>query len=239
MSDQSPLIVPLIVEAFVVNNHTRRTGSFYRAGMQYNNIQDPGNGDLGSTDLHFIDQTNPQWSRYYNGVYLKWRLPDAFTRGVAHEGAAPRFPCVPNRWLVVRYTPLSANAPVAWLIESDYVWPFDHPQPNNASQIGSMYVQPISLTDNTPIGVQIGRSLQLGAGKTWTESGHNLKLTAVAPGNPAFAYYQPACNNVFSLIDPLEGILPIRIRSVIKCSVGFQTPPMIRLHSIASVILRV
>ena len=208
MSDQSPLIVPLIVEAFVVNNHTRRTGSFYRAEMQYNNIQDPGNGDLGSTDLHFIDQTNPQWSRYYNGVYLKWRLPDAFTRGVAHEGAAPRFPCVPNRWLVVRYTPLSANAPVAWLIESDYVWPFDHPQPNNASQIGSMYVQPISLTDNTPIGVQIGRSLQLGAGKTWTESGHNLKLTAVAPGNPAFAYYQPACNNVFSLIDPLEGHTP-------------------------------
>ena len=155
MSDQSPLIVPLIVEAFVVNNHTRRTGSFYRAEMQYNDIQDPGNGDLGSTDLHFIDQTNPQWSRYYNGVYLKWRLPDAFTRGVAHEGAAPRFPCVPNRWLVVRYTPLSANAPVAWLIESDYVWPFDHPQPNNASQIGSMYVQPISLTDNTPIGQQL------------------------------------------------------------------------------------
>ena len=207
MSDQSPLIVPLIVEAFVVNDHTR-TGSFYRAQMQYNNIADTGNGDLGSTDLHFIDQTNPQWSKYYNGVYLKWRLPDAFTRGVAHEGTAPKFPCVPNRWLVVRYTPLSPGAPVAWIIESDYVWPFKHPQPNNASQIGSMYLQPTSQTDKTPVGVQIGRSVQLGAGSTWTESGHSLKLTAVAPGNPAFAYYQPACNNVFSLIDPLEGHTP-------------------------------
>jgi len=208
MSDQSPLIVPIIVEAFVVNDHTRRTGSFYRAEMQYNNIADPGNGDLGSTDLHFIDQTNPQWSRYYNGVYLKWRLPDALTRGVATEGVAPQFPCVPNRWLVVRYTPLSHGAPTAWIIESDYIWPSNPPSPANASLVGSMYVQPASSRDNTPVGVRMGRSVQLAAGSTWTEPGHSLKLTAVAPGNPAFAYYQPACNNVFSLIDPLEGHTP-------------------------------
>ena len=208
MSDQSPLIVPIIVEAFVVNDQTRRTGSFYRAEMQYNNIADPGNGDLGSTDLHFIDKTNPQWSRYYNGVYLKWRLPDALTRGVAKDGAAPEFPCVPNRWLVVRYTTLSHGAPTAWIIESDYLWSNNPPKPANASQVGSMYVQPASATDNTPVGVRMGRSVQLAAGSTWTEPGHSLKLTAVAPGNPAFAYYQPACNNVFSLVDPLEGHTP-------------------------------
>jgi hypothetical protein len=208
MSDQSPLIVPIIVEAFVVNDHTRRTGSFYRAQMQYNNIADPGNGDLGSTDLHFIDQTNPQWSKYYNGVYLKWRLPDALTRGLASEGAPPQFPCVPNRWLVVRYAPLSASAPIAWIIESDYLWPSNTPTPANASQVGSMYVQAASQTDNTPVGVRMGRSVGLAGGSAWTEPGHSLKLTAVAPGNPAFAYYQPACNNVFSLIDPLEGHTP-------------------------------
>src|SRR5215213_6452480 len=168
MSDQSPLIVPIIVEAFVVNDHVRRTGSFYRAQMQYNNIADPGNGDLGSTDLDFIDQTNPQWSRYYNGVYLKWRLPDALTRGVAAEAAAPEFPCLPNRWLVVRYTPLSHGAPTAWIIESDYLWPSNPPSPTNASQVGSMYVQPASFTDNTPVGVRVGRSVQLAAGSTWT-----------------------------------------------------------------------
>jgi hypothetical protein len=53
----------------------------------------------------------------------------------------------------------------------------------------------------------MGRSVSLEADK-WTEPGHSLKLTAVAPGNPAFAYYQPACNNVFSLIDPLEEHTP-------------------------------
>src|SRR4029450_8600623 len=195
MSDQSPLIVPLIVEAFVVNDHTRRTRSFYRAEMQYNNISDPGNGDLGSTDLNFVDQTNPQWSKYYNGVYLKWRLPDALTRGVATGVAAPQFPCVTNRWLVVRYTPLSLGTPTAWIIESDYLWPVNAPTPSNASQVGSMYVQAASSTDNTPVGVGMGRSVRLATGSKWTEPGHTLKLTAVAPGNPAFAYYQPACNN--------------------------------------------
>jgi hypothetical protein len=207
MSDRSPLIVPIVVEAFVVNDHTRRLGSFYRAQMQYNNIHHPGNGDLGSTDLSFIDQKNPHWSQYYNGVYLKWRLPDALTRGVATGGAAPQFPCVPNRWLVVRYAPLSAgSSPTAWIVQSDYQTR-TAPKKANASQVGSIYVQPKSLTDNKPVGVYLGRNVPLATG-TWKEDGSSLKLTAIAPGNPAFAYYQPTCNNVFSLIDPLDGHTP-------------------------------
>ena len=37
----------------------------------------------------------------------------------------------------------------------------------------------------------MGRNVPLGA---WTESGVTLHLTAVAPGNPAFAFYQPYNN---------------------------------------------
>lgn len=205
MSDQSPLIVPIVVEAFVVNDHTRRTGNFYRAEMQYNSIQDLASGDLGSTDLNFIDQTNPHWSQYYNGVYLKWRLPDALTRGVADGGAAPQFPCVPNRWLVVRYTP--GGAPTAWIVVSDYWTSRLPPNPTNASQIGSTYIQPNSQVPVVPVAVSLGQNVPLATG-TWEEDGSSLKLTALAPGNPAFAYYQPTCNNVFSLIDPLDGHTP-------------------------------
>jgi hypothetical protein len=207
MSDQSPLLVPIIVEAFVVNDHTRRLGSFYRAEMQYNDIADPGNGGLGSTDPNFGDQTSPLMSRYYNGVYLKWRLPDALTRGVAAGVAAPRFPCVPNRWMVVRYAPLSGAAPTAWIIQSDYHTTTTPLQGSNASQVGCVYVQPNTPTDNTPVGVYLGRNVPLATG-TWKEDGSSLKLTAVAPGNPSFAYYQPTCNNVFSLIDTLDGHTP-------------------------------
>jgi hypothetical protein len=211
MRDQSPLIVPIVVEAFVVNDPVRRTGSFYRADMQYNNLADPGNGGLGATDLHFVDQTNPQWSGYYNGVYLKWRLPDAFTQGVAAGGATPRFPCVPNRWLVVRSAPFSPEAaPTAWIVQSDYLTT-TAPQEQNASERGSVYVQPTSATDDTPIGIYLGRNVPLAQG-TWKEEGSSLKLTALAPGNPAFACYQPTCNNVFSLIDPLDGQVPEQFR---------------------------
>ncbi|MCW3055599.1 MAG: hypothetical protein JWN14_4769, partial [Chthonomonadales bacterium] len=207
MSDPRPLIVPIVVEAFVVNDHTRRLGSYYRADMQYHDLATPLNGGLGQTDTHFNDQTDPHYSRYYNGVYLKWRLPDALTKGIAGDGAAPQFPCVPNRWLVVRHTPLSSGAPpTAWIVQSDY-HTLNPLQKDNASQRGSVYVQPTSSTDDKPVGVYLGRNVPLATG-TWQEDGSSLKLTALAPGNPAFAYYQPTCNNVFSLIDPLDGHAP-------------------------------
>ncbi|HJZ72421.1 MAG TPA: hypothetical protein VKE51_11830 [Vicinamibacterales bacterium] len=207
MSDQGPLIVPIVVEAFVVNDHVRRGGgnTFYRAEMQYNSLQYPANGQLGGGD-----DFSQGSSQYYNGVYLKWRLPDAFTQGVQDSVAgATAFPTVPNRWLVVRYSgSLAARGVTAWLIESDYRRAAPLENPPDASQVGSMYVEPGSGSDkDTLVGVRIGRNVPV-ASETWSESGATMKLSAVAAGNGAFAYYQPACNNVFSLIDPLDGHQP-------------------------------
>src|SRR5262249_3218850 len=194
MSDQGPLIVPIVVEAFVVNDHVRRGGgnTFYRAEMQYNSLQYPANGQLGGGD----DFSHGS-SQYYNGVYLKWRLPDAFTQGVQDSVAgATAFPTVPNRWLVVRYSgSFAARGVTAWLIESDYRRAAPLENPPDASQVGSMYVEPGSGSDkDTLVGVRIGRNVPL-ASETWSESGATMKLSAVAAGNGAFAYYQPACNN--------------------------------------------
>lgn len=216
MSVQSPLIVPLVVEAFAVNDKGRTAldKNFYRAEMQYDAIYDYdlingltlGNGAYGANDTSFFSDSSK--SQYYDGVYLKWRLPDAFTKGVTDAAGVPQYPCVPNRWLVVRYAPLSAGTqPTAWIIESDYIGPNNTSPQSYLSHEGSMYVQSQFATNDKTIGVRIGQNVPLSTGM-WTESGHSLKLTAVAPGNPAFAHYQPACNNVFSLIDPLNGHAP-------------------------------
>ena len=205
MTGASPLIVPMTVEALVVNAHVRHLAvgqrTFMRSDMQYGNLSNyvSSQPSLGSEDTKFVGDS-PADSAYYNGVYVKWRLPKAFTRGV-HDpaGGLTTFPPVPNRWIVVRTGgDPSARTVAAWMVESDYVSPPSPPTPTNASQIGSYYVQP---QDGTPTPVYIGRNVALGA---WAEQNGWLGLTAVGPGNPAFAFYQQQNNNVFSLIDSMN-----------------------------------
>jgi len=216
MSNQSPLLVPMTVEALVVNDLVRapknQIETFMRTQMSYNAIQSCGNGQpfTNGNDANFtktinVPPNNIPSSQYYNGVYLKWRLPKAFTSGTQDNASGlTTYPLVPNRWLVIRYSgPLAGRTATAWIVESDFTYPTNTPpSPMNASQGASIFAQPTSSTDNTPIGVYIGRNVQLG---NWTESGHAIGLTAMGPGNPSFAFYQSQCNNVFSFIDPLNG----------------------------------
>jgi len=208
MTDASPLVVPMVVEAFVVNDWVREGHTFVRTQMQYGMLQRAGNAQPGldDRDLNF-GQTNPvpphdvAASDYYNGVYLKWRLPKAFTHGTQDSAASKmHFRCIPNRWIVVRYGgSLNARVATAWLVESDYMWPTNTPQPAmTAAQVSSLYVQGSAGTP--PVGAYMGRNVQLGS---WTEPGTSQKLTAIAPGNMAFAFYQPNNNNVLSFIDVL------------------------------------
>jgi len=216
MSNSSPLIVPMVVEALVVNDDVRapkgQIQTFMRTEMAYGALQSAANAQpfTGNNDLNFtgngkVPPNQVDASDYYNGVYLKWRLPKAYTHGAQDSvNGATTFRQVPNRWLVVRYSgqPGSRQAS-AWIVESDYQYPVNAPpSPMNVSQGASMYVQPTSATNLTPVGCRIGRNVALGS---WTESGSTLNLTALAPGNPAFAFYQPQCNNVFSFVDCLNG----------------------------------
>lgn len=214
MSDQSPLIVPLTVEALVVNDHVRLSGNgFYRAQMPYNSMSSCSSGQSGfsDNDTNFTSSalldSGIKPSTYYNGVYLKWRMPEAFTHGAQDSASGTtKYPAVPNRWLIVRLSgPLTARQATAWIVESDYVVPLPPPPPQNASQVGSMYVGFETGSGNTPVGIYIGRNVNVSTG-TWAEAGTSLDLTAMAPGNPAFAAYQPQNNNVFSFTDALDGV---------------------------------
>lgn len=224
MSDQSPLIVPMTVEALVVNDIFRTNGNtFVRTQMQYNAMQMCANGQPGisNNDTNFtLHSTSPvppnkvPAGTFYNGVYLKWRMPEALTSGVQDNvNGTTAYPAVPNRWLIVRYSgALGSRQVTAWMVESDYLYPSNkNPSATNASQVACIYVQP-GQDGKTPVGVPMGRNVQLG---TWSETGHKLGLTAMGPGNPAFAFYQPQNNNVFSFIDCLDGQSPQTLSYVV------------------------
>ena len=206
MSDPNSLLVPMSVEALVVN-HSVRTGgnAFLRNEMQFDNLAryrdaDPGfsMNDIaftGTAPVHGVPA-----DEYYNGIYLKWRMPTYFTHGEQDSvTGSTDYPEVPNRWLIVRFSgPITARVATAWIIESDYRLPTPPPTPANYAQQGSHYVAPGN--GNTPIGALIGRNVALG---TWTEPGTTLHLRAIGPGDPAFSAYQTHCNNVFSFVDTI------------------------------------
>lgn len=212
MSNPNPLIVPMTVEALVVNDIFRTNGnSFVRNQMLYGAMSSCNSGQPGisNNDTQFtLHSTSPVLPSktpagdYYNGVYLKWRLPESFTNGVQDNVTGiTEYPLVPNRWLVVRYSgPLTQRVATAWIVESDHVYPNNQvPQPTNASMAATAYVK--ANANGTPTQQYIGQNIQLGS---WTESGNDLQLTAMAPGNPAFGVFQPQNNNVFSFIDCLN-----------------------------------
>lgn len=210
----NPLIIPMVVEAFVVNDKVRTgKGSFLRTQMQYENLADMGNAQAlqSGQDEEFSKNGSAQHngrtisnSDYYNGVYLKWRLPKALTHGEQDSTqGTTQYPVVPNRWLVFRINQSTQDVST-WIIESDYVYTTS-PEPTTISGQASNYVQVNTLTNHykEPVSIHIGKNTQLSSGESWAEPGTSLSLTVMSPGNPAFAFYQPACNNIFSFVDPL------------------------------------
>ncbi len=196
MADQSPLIVPMTVEAFVVNNPDGNPTSYVNSEMDYALMLDELVDAQDGISSPGTPEGNPS---FYNGVYLKWRLPAAFTTGV-QDGAngLTVFPPVPNRWIVVRSSGESGattRTVTGWIVVSDAANPGGE---SSISGKGSAYISP-QTAQQPAHEIVIGTNVPLSSG--WSEPGTLLHLTAVAPGNHAFAYFQPACNNVFSFID--------------------------------------
>lgn len=185
------LLVPMAVQAMVVNDAARQL-NYRRWKYDYRALE-----DFDTPEPDPWDDQAANWSGdpSVNGVYLLWTLPAALRRG-SHDpaAAATSWPLVPNRWLVLRYSgPLNARQAAGWVVESDYLGhdgtsPYLDPRATRPTQVG------------------IGRRIDLTTG-TWSETGTGqLFLTAVAPGNPAFASFQPNIENVFSIHDKLDGI---------------------------------
>lgn len=112
------------------------------------------------------------------------------------------FPYVPNRWLVVRYSPAPdssrARPTKAWLLQSDAL------DPNAAASESNSFVNPFPSEAGAIEPTRLGTKavvLESWAGEA--DSPQRLFLRALGPGEATFAAYQPGVVNVFSFYDPL------------------------------------
>lgn len=201
---QQPLIVPMRVEALTVNERVRLAEVFQRWQANYALTRlhlSPEPPPFSNTDLDFNAEPDRE------GVYLHWQLPEALTAGVDEapdgegdegSGGEPVFPLVPNRWLVVRQAVAAvsgARTESGWVVESDYL---------DAAGGTSTYL------DRDGRLTRIGRRIDLATG-AWSEPGTpagGLFLTAVGPGLPTFAAYQPYNTDVFSIHDRPDDLDP-------------------------------
>ncbi|TDC78375.1 hypothetical protein [Streptomyces hainanensis] len=197
MADELPVIVPVEVDALVVNQRVRADVVFQRWLPDFHLIDlhlDPQPEAFGDVDTTFgADEKN-------EGVYLRWHLPEALTRAAQNvETGHLQPPLAPNRWLVARYLGAPGSdlgqQPTAWLLESDHL---------DRLTGGVPYLKPAQL-DARP--TRIGR-IHLLTDDGWTEPKERPRpfLTAFGPGMPDFSAFQPYHHGVFSLHDPLEGV---------------------------------
>ncbi|WP_189382894.1 hypothetical protein [Streptosporangium nondiastaticum] len=193
MTSPSPLIVPVQVDALLVNKRVRDNETWRRWYADFERLEDRRPPEP--------DPFQSASAKPGQGIHLQWLLPDALRRG-RQDGPAGRvtFPYVPNRWLVVRYSrpagqPGAAPAVAGWVVESDYLSDEDATTP---------FLDPWA-TKLTP--AWIGRSHDLADGPLPEQrSARAPFLTAAGPGLPTFATYQPYHEDVFSLHDPLADL---------------------------------
>lgn len=134
-----PLLVPLAVEALVVNKADRRSTRWsvtprHHLGAQHGTAVEP---PLFAHDAESVR----------TGITLHWLLPDGLTRGRRHgtgSGGELRFPFIPDRWLVVRVvTGIDGPVSQAWVLDSDYTGnktEGTNPYPSGAPAGGLIYL---------------------------------------------------------------------------------------------------
>jgi hypothetical protein len=199
-SSTNYLLVPITVEALVVGQ-TDLKDSWFTAGMDYTkwaDLLDPDPGPANSA---------PDWSpAAEGGIHLHWALPDALTHGFQNTDGSIEFPCIPNRWLVVRLTDAS---PQAWMIESDYL----------DEQLGSnSYPKP----DQPGVSTRLGRSVPA---DQWTEPGSKPWLTAVGPGDMTFTAFYPKVRNVLGFHDTSDQLKDVSQRLLAYQVFGWYSDP--------------
>ncbi|MGW7003829.1 hypothetical protein ACWGCW_13625 [Streptomyces sp. NPDC054933] len=193
MSTQPPLIVPVQVDALLVNRRVRENETFRRWYA-----------DFGRLDDRYPPEPDPFGSAASGkpalGIHLQWLLPDALRRG-RQDGPAGQveFPYVPNRWLVVRYSrpkdqPAREPDAVGWIVDSDFL-----DEDDGESEFLDPWEPGLKPT-------LIGRVHELADGAWEEPAGRQPFLTAAGPGLPTFSMFQPYNESVFSMHDPLDGV---------------------------------
>ena len=186
MSDAIPLLVPIGVQALLVNPLVQSHVVFER----WNNVYDNLNSFQDPVPQAFVNlETGPPAA----GVYLHWKLPAAITHGRSPQGGPIEFECIPNRWIVLRRAMQrdSVEAPqlTAWIIESDFL----HPE-----QGSSAFADPSSTSGNVKPS-RLGRNVPIAQYEG--EPGTPMFLRPTGLADVTFAAYQPGVVDVLSFRD--------------------------------------
>lgn len=190
---QPALLIPVRLDAMVVNRHP---SLFVRTPRNYSALR----RTLSPESIDFPDPTQMPLDSLFGaqpsqrGVYLMWTLPMGLRRGRQSNGGDVRFPFAPNRWVVARWggNPAATGAS-SWGVESDYL----------GADGSNSFVKPGGKITDT---ANLGRSTPLSPGTPWNPpvGADPPFLTAVGPGDPGFALFQPGMNDVFSFHDAFD-----------------------------------
>lgn len=173
------LLVPVALDAMVVTR--RAQGLAFRRWRQSYTLLDTFN----SPDAPAFDRNDDQFGvdPAHAGVYLMWTLPDALRRGVEQPDGTMRFPPLPNRWLVTRWSGGEQRKTRFWMVESDWLGPGDG----------------FAVSENRQARPRkLGRVVAIG---DWRESGGPAFLTVESANGPLGLGYQPQAEDVLSLVD--------------------------------------
>lgn len=191
MSFLNALVIPIQLEALVVNASVRGAQPFNRLTPKYNNMTNCGDPFAFKT----IDGNNGDVE---DGVYLRWELPKALKDAVETKGGEFTYPILPNRWLVARYTPKAKQAIKCWMLYSDEIntdIDSDEPGAPQWQSQGGRH-QPVN----------VGKKVELQSEEfDLLFSGENsMDLTAVQSCNTEFLRFQPFNQNNFSIFDRIS-----------------------------------
>ncbi|MFI8886998.1 hypothetical protein [Streptomyces sp. NPDC053813] len=198
------LIVPVRLHALVSNDRVNSAGgpfsrwrTDYALMLEEGTPPEPPAGQGAEEQMPF-------------GVRLQWQFPEALTAGhYDEETGETTFPLVPNRWLIVRYfDPKGQPAPTdrdtvhakGWLVHSDYL-ESDYDRTDEAE------LKVPDLRDPRSAETTFLSLVTDITDEPWTDPGRREPfLTAVGPGLPAFAAYEPYHEGVFSFHDDLKDL---------------------------------
>ncbi|MEO3813961.1 hypothetical protein ABGB17_33610 [Sphaerisporangium sp. B11E5] len=218
MTTLPTLVVPVGLDALVVNTALRGRDGFRTWQHNYQALN-----DYMSPEPDEGDRESNAKVHNHTGVHLHWTLPRGLRHGVQDPRTGEiRYPLVPNRWLVVRFSGTTTRRAKAWVVESDCPYSTTAYRNGHSYDRSSSYLVPDatlsawrSSTDpyrNTMTSgahqVLIGLAFPLTGTTPWTERAARdpLYVTAMATGDPYFTTYTPHNGNVFSFLDDLSGV---------------------------------
>ncbi|MCK9878515.1 hypothetical protein MXD59_22580 [Frankia sp. Ag45/Mut15] len=217
MTPRPALVVPVDLDALVVNRALQGRDAFRTWQHSYLALD-----DYLSPEPDGADRQNNDPVHSHTGVHLHWTLPRGLRHGVADPATGqPRYPLVPNRWLVIRVSGTGTRHARAWVIESDCpCGPRAHGDGHDLARSSPYLVDAATLrawqaspdpyrnTMRPDVGqVQLGLAFAH-SDTPWTErAGRDpLFVTAMASGDPYFTTYTPHNSNIFSFLDDLADL---------------------------------